>query len=848
MNYSDYRFTLDVQIHQAQVSIPVTLNDTARRLCIGLTDGRKPYYIADGCRAVFVAKKPNDTPPIVHDCIIERNTIIYEFSQNTTNAEGVVNCEIRLFDADNRVLTSPQFNIVVDKNVVRDEEIPITEDDKATLSHIITSELGRVNAENARQEAEDSRDEAEKARVEAEAKRVEAEKNREEAFEIPNILPGEGKYSIEQNDVLRDGKINTALSESASALGTGTTAGAFAFKITAQNSTNKTYTLSGTPTAYAVGDVFSVRGYVPSLKNYSYYDSYGTITAIDGKIITVDNFVEFTISGSYSNIFHVPEKPAEGDTDIGTGASTEGCATMAVNIGAHSEGYGTKAQGRYSHAEGSNTKASYSAHSEGGNTKAGGEYSHAEGYSTESSGDYSHTEGANTTATNPCSHAEGLNTAAKGNNSHAEGKVDTKGLTKIINDTEYAVGAIGNASHSEGINTIAKGDGSHAEGNGAAALQASSHAEGNGTIANGEHSHAEGIKTTTNKIASHAEGNNTTADGNCSHAEGQNTLAKGTCSHAEGDVTTKGKTRIINDTEYAVGATGYGSHVEGRDCIASNEFAHAEGKECAALGARSHAGGLGTIASGANQRVVGKYNVADANKAVIVGGGSSDSDRKNIHTVDWSGNAVYAGSVTATSFKGKADSATKADTADTADRATDADNAIWAAGADVANNATKATQDGNGKVIADTYAPLSKLMQTITRTFDNGITFGTELNFGTMPTGKTINDVVAIAICHYHNDGISTLHSVVAQENNLADGTKITTNCSGSELQHNNTTFAMRLMNVTAYVTNTTSRYLMFKLNSMADATIDFDFGAQFYTPETSGTAGGAFTVKFYIK
>lgn len=149
MNYSDYRFTLDIQIHQAQVSVPVTLNDTARKLCIGLTDGRKPYVIAEGCRAVFAAKKPDNTT-ILNDCIIERNTIIYEFSQNTTNAEGIVDCEIRLYDANDRELTSPQFIIVVDKKVVRDEEISLSESESTTLDGIIRSELARVAAENER--------------------------------------------------------------------------------------------------------------------------------------------------------------------------------------------------------------------------------------------------------------------------------------------------------------------------------------------------------------------------------------------------------------------------------------------------------------------------------------------------------------------------------------------------------------------------------------------------------------------------------------------------------------------------------------------------------------------------
>lgn len=152
MNYSDYRFTLDVQIHQAQVSIPVTLNDTARRLYIGFTDGRKPYTIPNGCRAVFAALKP-DGNSILNDCIIENNkTVVYEFSKNTTNAEGVVDCEIRLYDKVGKELTSPQFIIVVDKKVVRDEEIPLSESESTTLDSIISSEFERVEAEEKRKE------------------------------------------------------------------------------------------------------------------------------------------------------------------------------------------------------------------------------------------------------------------------------------------------------------------------------------------------------------------------------------------------------------------------------------------------------------------------------------------------------------------------------------------------------------------------------------------------------------------------------------------------------------------------------------------------------------------------
>lgn len=158
MNYSDYRFTLDItNTLQAQVSVPATLGDSARRLYIGLTEGRKPYTIVDGCRVVFVAKKPDGTS-IFNDCIIENNkTIVYEFSSNTTSAAGVVDCEVRLYGIDGKLITSPQFIIVVDKRVLRDEEIMLSADEHTTIDNIILSEVERVAAEEERIAAEKER-------------------------------------------------------------------------------------------------------------------------------------------------------------------------------------------------------------------------------------------------------------------------------------------------------------------------------------------------------------------------------------------------------------------------------------------------------------------------------------------------------------------------------------------------------------------------------------------------------------------------------------------------------------------------------------------------------------------
>ena len=158
MNYSDYKFTLDVQLHQAQVTVPATLNDTARRLCIGFTDGRKPYTIAEGCVATFVAEKP-DGLGIFNECTIENNTVIYEFTPQTTNVIGTYECEIRLYHDGGLQLTSPTFLLVVDEGVVSDDVVIDSYDEATMLNQIVSNEEARIEAEKERKATADRLDE-----------------------------------------------------------------------------------------------------------------------------------------------------------------------------------------------------------------------------------------------------------------------------------------------------------------------------------------------------------------------------------------------------------------------------------------------------------------------------------------------------------------------------------------------------------------------------------------------------------------------------------------------------------------------------------------------------------------
>ena len=178
-------------------------------------------------------------------------------------------------------------------------------------------------------------------------------------------------------------------------------------------------------------------------------------------------------------------------------------------------------------------------------------------------------------------------------------------------------GNIGNYSIAEGIDVIASGAYSHAEGQGTTASGAYSHAEGQGTTARGMYSHAEGRYTTARGMYSHAEGRYTTASEDESHTEGYNTTASGYASHAEG---------------YYTDANEWASHAEG------------DGTTASAKG--THAGGLGTVADGEYMTAIGKHNTENSGKAFVVGNGTSNTNRSDAFTVDWSGNTVMKGGLT----------------------------------------------------------------------------------------------------------------------------------------------------------------------------------------------------------
>ncbi len=120
MNYTEHKFTLDIHSTVSQVSLRAKKGDTARRLLIQLAERGYPYHISEGCYAAFTAKK-SDGKVIFNDCAINDCVIVYDFTEQTVTAAGLMDCEIILYGSDGKQLTSASFNIFVDDTVYDSE-------------------------------------------------------------------------------------------------------------------------------------------------------------------------------------------------------------------------------------------------------------------------------------------------------------------------------------------------------------------------------------------------------------------------------------------------------------------------------------------------------------------------------------------------------------------------------------------------------------------------------------------------------------------------------------------------------------------------------------------------------
>lgn len=137
MTYSYYKISLDIHDHGSNVSLKAKKGDTGRMLYITLMDGNKPYPITKDCYAVFSAKKA-DGNVLFNRCSIIGNTISYKFTPQTTSAVGKAACEIKLYGADDELLTSARFSLIVDDTVYNEGDEIESEKEVSALTALIS--------------------------------------------------------------------------------------------------------------------------------------------------------------------------------------------------------------------------------------------------------------------------------------------------------------------------------------------------------------------------------------------------------------------------------------------------------------------------------------------------------------------------------------------------------------------------------------------------------------------------------------------------------------------------------------------------------------------------------------
>jgi len=142
MNEPCARITLDVQQSSSAVFVAVKRGDIGRKIVIALTDGGFPYEIGEDCYAVLTGTKP-DGNVLYNHCDIEDNTIVYEITEQTTAAAGRIKAEVKLYGADDNLITSATFRIIVDGTVYADGQVESSSEFSA-LTELMNQVLGVI--------------------------------------------------------------------------------------------------------------------------------------------------------------------------------------------------------------------------------------------------------------------------------------------------------------------------------------------------------------------------------------------------------------------------------------------------------------------------------------------------------------------------------------------------------------------------------------------------------------------------------------------------------------------------------------------------------------------------------
>lgn len=170
--------TLDLQEQSTSVIVPLKYGETGKQIIISIADGGFPYTISNDCYAVLTAQKP-DGNVLYNHCTINENTILYDVTEQTTSVVGTFPAAINLYGADDTLLISSKFRIIVDGTIYSEDDV-LSAPEVSALTHLIseatttidsgkqTTQAGNAAAEAANTAAQSATDAANSATAAAE--------------------------------------------------------------------------------------------------------------------------------------------------------------------------------------------------------------------------------------------------------------------------------------------------------------------------------------------------------------------------------------------------------------------------------------------------------------------------------------------------------------------------------------------------------------------------------------------------------------------------------------------------------------------------------------------------------
>lgn len=140
MNPIEYKITLDCRRAESQVIITAKQGEASgRKITFSLNEGRLPYKVPSGVTAVLRAKKPSGAV-LYNTCTVTADgNVEYIITTQTVAEVGKLPCELQL-SQDGRVIFTPNFTLLVYKNLAIDSEVESSDEYTALIAALERAE------------------------------------------------------------------------------------------------------------------------------------------------------------------------------------------------------------------------------------------------------------------------------------------------------------------------------------------------------------------------------------------------------------------------------------------------------------------------------------------------------------------------------------------------------------------------------------------------------------------------------------------------------------------------------------------------------------------------------------